>query len=291
MKIEHFVLTRFNLNIRTFRKYGDWHGCDPAYLDRRFELFERYCLPAMKRQLVPFRWLVFFSSQTPAGYRERLQALSAGFPALEPIFVNDETPLDGVFKSDAVMCPVLNRLSDDADYFITTRIDNDDAFNVLALSWIRAAVEERLARERPDRFFVLLRNGNVYHEGRSFTQEYRWDLNHFPSLVCARGIRAQVLDVEHTKVKASGVPFVICTRPHAWLEVVNGSNLTNGFRPYCRSRFLSREDLRTQFAIETDMTFAGYTSVFLRSYLPAVIRYQLSKLKRRMTGRGGRSCG
>lgn len=288
MKIEHFVLTRFNLNILTFRKYGDWHGCDPIYLDRRFELFERYCLPAMKRQEVPFRWLVFFSSQTPAVYRERLQVLSAECPALEPVFVDDRTPLDGGSKFEAVMRPILDRLSDDADYFITTRIDNDDAFNVSALSWIRATAGARLAGERPDRFFVLLRNGNVYHEGRSFTQEYRWDLNHFPSLVCARGIRAHVLDVEHTKVKASGVPFAICTRPHAWLEVVNGSNLTNGFRPYCRSRFLSHEELRAQFAIETDMTFAGYASAFLHSYLPAVIRYRLSSMKRRLTGGG---CG
>ena len=288
MKIEQFVLTRFNLNILTFRKYGDWHGCDPAYLDRRFELFERYCLPAMKRQEVPFRWLVFFSSQTPVVYRERLQALSADCPVLEPVFVDDCTPLDGFSKSEVVMRPVLERVSGDADYFITTRIDNDDSFNVSALAWIRTAAEERLAQERLDRFFVLLRNGNVYHEGRAFTQAYRWDLNHFPSLVCARGIRAHVLDVEHTKVKAAGVPFVVCTRPHAWLEVVNGSNLANGFRPYCRACFLSREELRAQFAIETDMTFTSYAAAFLTSYLPIAVRYRLSEMKRRLTGSGGR---
>ena len=51
MKLQHFVLTRFNMRLKSFDKYCEWRGGDPAYLEKRFELFERYCLPSMKAQI------------------------------------------------------------------------------------------------------------------------------------------------------------------------------------------------------------------------------------------------
>ena len=98
MRIQHFVLTRFNVRFAFFinqQGHGEWPGADPVYLDRRLAFFEKYCLPAMKRQTVPFRWLVFFSSLTPEAYKERVRAYVRECPSFEPVFVEDERPIEG----------------------------------------------------------------------------------------------------------------------------------------------------------------------------------------------------
>ena len=48
MRIQHFVLTRFNVRFAFFinqQGHGEWPGADPVYLDRRLAFFEKYCLP------------------------------------------------------------------------------------------------------------------------------------------------------------------------------------------------------------------------------------------------------
>ena len=104
MRIQHFVLTRFNVRSAFFiNQHGcvhgpnhhGWFGAAPAYLGRRLVFFEKYCHPAMKRQAVPFRWLVFFSKLTPDAFKERVRAYAHDIPSFEPIFAEDEKPIGG----------------------------------------------------------------------------------------------------------------------------------------------------------------------------------------------------
>ena len=286
MRIQHFVLTRFNVRFAFFinqQGHGEWPGADPAYLDCRLAFFEKYCLPAMKRQTVPFRWLVFFSSLTPETYKERVRAYVHDCPSFEPVFVKDEKPIEGSDMQETFYRYVGERLDADAEWVVTTRIDNDDAFNVQALAWIRQSAEETLSEGRASgAFLVVLRHGNVWLLAHDFTQACSWMGNHFLSLVCPRSDRRQVLSFDHRKVKDQGMPVVVNPAKHAWLEIVNGTNLGNGFRPSFRACRMTSRELRDNFAIDADLSrMRGLRFYWLR-YLPARISWRLLKMAKRI---------
>ena len=45
-EMTHLLITRFNLN------YGDLYPYSEAWMEHRMALFERYCLPSVRRQRV-----------------------------------------------------------------------------------------------------------------------------------------------------------------------------------------------------------------------------------------------
>lgn len=63
--IQHFILTRFNLLIFNKNKEGK-KVRTIKWLEHRFMLFEKYCLPSVKNQTCQdFQWIVLFDSSTP----------------------------------------------------------------------------------------------------------------------------------------------------------------------------------------------------------------------------------
>ena len=69
MTYKHIILTRFNLQ---FELGNDIHT-QPYWLDERFRLFEKYCLPSIVGQTNQnFTWVILSSEQTPTKYKERL---------------------------------------------------------------------------------------------------------------------------------------------------------------------------------------------------------------------------
>ena len=77
---EHFVLTRFNVPLKLEVPAGQNPGpnrrLDAGWLTRRFDLFERVCLPSLQRQTQgAFQWLVFLDWATPVSFKERIAAL------------------------------------------------------------------------------------------------------------------------------------------------------------------------------------------------------------------------
>ena len=69
MKYKHIILTRFNLQF----ELGNDIYIQPSWLDERFRLFKRYCLPSIVGQTNQnFTWVILSSEQTPTKYKERL---------------------------------------------------------------------------------------------------------------------------------------------------------------------------------------------------------------------------
>lgn len=270
MALQHFVLTRFNVRLTSFLAHGAWKGGDEDYLRTRFALFERFCLPSMARQRADFRWLVLFSELTPEQYKERARALSAICPVLEPVFLPDREPLELPDATAAVSAEIESRLAAETTHVVTTRIDNDDAFNVEALSWIRSSAEEAVAAQvEQERILVVLPHGNVYLCEEGFTQSYTWAWNHFPTMVCRRGVQDHILSVQHARIGRLGLPVVRDVHRHAWLEIVNGTNLKNGFRPVCRPEYLGSKGLRQHFALDVKASRWAFLRFLLLRYLPA----------------------
>lgn len=166
MTFEHYIVTRFNLPIFQAKVGGaSSKSCDKNYLRYRFELFERYCMPSIMNQTCQnFKWFVLFDTNTPHEFKDRVWYLHANYSNLIPCFLNlddyasisqeyenlsleydtivnkyyPSRSLDLDVEREKVLRKVTPRFIMDSiqtysrekpDYYITTRIDNDDAFH------------------------------------------------------------------------------------------------------------------------------------------------------------------
>ena len=83
---EHLLITRFNLNLYARDKH-DAPTRTERWLEHRFEIFERYCLPSVAAQINPnFRWLCLFDAATPAAYRRRIGGYQSVCPQFRSVF-------------------------------------------------------------------------------------------------------------------------------------------------------------------------------------------------------------
>ena len=83
---EHLIITRFNLNLYARDKH-DAPTRTERWLEHRFEIFERYCLPSVAAQTNPnFRWLCLFDAATPAAYRRRIGGYQSVCPQFRSVF-------------------------------------------------------------------------------------------------------------------------------------------------------------------------------------------------------------
>ena len=209
MSFEHFILTRFALSY--FEGVGE--AClDEQYLDYRFRLFETICLPSVKNQTCQnFKWLVLFDSQTPAKFKKRIENLRKEYPPLLPCFIdlraeadpasekmyhqlNDEyesivsglshnvTHFDNDRPSRIVLPNVIRKIieknSCSTDYYVTTRLDNDDA---LHKDFIRIIQQKVMANPRHVIFDFVNTYKFILDEGVVY--RYSLENGHFLTLV------------------------------------------------------------------------------------------------------------
>jgi hypothetical protein len=74
----HFLLTRFNVRLnRDDIGYGSDLGVSPEWLNRRFELFDKFCYPSVRVQSNQnFKWILFCNSLTPDIFKDKLKEYS-----------------------------------------------------------------------------------------------------------------------------------------------------------------------------------------------------------------------
>ncbi|MDO4200582.1 MAG: glycosyltransferase [Bacteroidales bacterium] len=166
MTFEHYIVTRFNLPIFQAKVGGaPSKSCDREYLQYRFDLFERYCMPSMVNQTNQnFKWFVLFDANTPQDFQRRAWGWHEKYENLVPCFLNlhDYTSIspeyedlcteyDTIVKKyypsrsldldvdrerglrkvtpQFVLDAIKQCSANTPDYYLTTRIDNDDAFH------------------------------------------------------------------------------------------------------------------------------------------------------------------
>jgi len=215
----HVIMTRFNLATpgRESRI-----RLRPGWLSERFGLFERYCLPSIAAQTVQtFTWIIYFDEETPAEFRERIEACRRVHP-----FVAYFSPL---FPSEGWPRSVREVLAPGgtapAPWLLSTRLDNDDGLAVDHVQRLQAAVA---AKARPERCSLNLTDGLVLHDGRVYDHTHlsnafaSW-LEPWDDAMCT----AQ--SIEHMKMDQYG-PIQQVPGPPAWLQVVHGGNVSNKIR-------------------------------------------------------------
>ncbi|MBB3951175.1 glycosyltransferase [Aureimonas jatrophae] len=214
MALRHVLFTRFN--VASPGKEAEIR-LRPGWLDVRFELFERYCLPSVAAQSRrDFEWIIFFDEKTPSPYLDRIEALRAVFP-FRPhytalFWLGDMTPdLAGDGR---------------ADWILTTRLDSDD---LLAVDFMQRLREET---EVPSPQVVNFDNGVILAPTAPVPALYarRDTSNPFSSLLeRADGPIRTIYGVTHREIGQFGRINAIQGAP-AWMQVVHGGNVSNEIR-------------------------------------------------------------
>ena len=267
-QFHHFLLTRFNLLLWTKDKAG--HKVRSSeWLDHRFALFERYCLPSIMAQTCQeFEWIVLFDSSTPERYRERITEYQKGCPQLVPVFVSPENGrrFADIFRED-----VVKRLN--GERVITTYLDNDDALNIRFIEDLQQRVQSL-----PDGTFVYYTEGYQYFTDHQYLMRIRYPRNHFASVV-ENGSPATVKTIygygSHyyiDKIKDAKIEYV--KNQPMWCEVIHEKNMGND--AYFLGALMVRDKnlLETAFGLQEKVHygFELYLFRFLPRYLKTLIR-------------------
>lgn len=212
----HVVMTRFNMATPGAEQAI---RLKPGWLDGRFALFERYCLPSIAAQTAEresFHWMVFFDEATPAEFRARIERARAVFP-----FVAFFTP---IFPAEGWPRAIAETFGPEpAPWLLTTRFDSDDALAADHVARLHGALETRA----PERASWNLTNGFVIEEGRVYRHAHR--SNAFASwLEPWQGART-CMSINHMRMAEHG-PVHQIGGPAAWLQVVHGGNVSNKVR-------------------------------------------------------------
>jgi len=201
----HVILTRFNVKIEQAAPP------DEDWLEHRFSLFERFCLPSVTAQTcTDFDWMIFCDPEIPPPYLDRLRGYSR-HSAIRPIYFRNR------FDQGMVRAAVAE-LARGYTHLITTRLDNDDAI-------CRTFVETIRSHFRGQEFeFLNFTNGFIWQDGRIWSG--RHSSNAFISLVEEARDYSTVYCGNHMELDQQG-PIVQIAEPAAWLQVVHGRNISN----------------------------------------------------------------
>lgn len=215
----HFLLTRFNVPLNPGEiGSGKTLGTSIEWLNRRFEIFDKFCHPSVHQQSNQnFKWLVFFDSRTPAIFKEKIQEY-AKWKNFIPAYIDN-------FSLSIVTKVIAEHITEETKYLITTTIDNDDAISQDYIQIIQDNFHEQ-------EFELLnITYGYVWHEPSGKIYLRGTGGNPFISLI-EKIEKFKTVWVEphhkyHGLYHQTGQLKQIKTKP-AWLQVVHGGNLYNG---------------------------------------------------------------
>ncbi len=206
---QHFLLTRFNVRVPWMNRPAP----GPEWLAHRLELFERFCLPSVEAQTnKDFLWLVFFDSETPAEFRERIAAYGK-WPQFRAVFLQS-------FDLPLVRDAIRSNVDHETRSILTSRLDNDDA---LARSYV-AKVQETASTEAEPKAFISIRRGYTCHSESVYHAEYV--PNAFFSLLEPFEEMSTGYAYIHHDI-AKHAPVRIIDGYRGWMQVVHEENHAN----------------------------------------------------------------
>ena len=220
--MKHYLVTPWNVGMT-----------DLEWLKSRQVLFERFCLPSVISQTNQnFEWVIVSDSKTPDSFRQVLDAYPA--TVLYADFACDFSSLKtktikAVRLEEAIADPLREYLKHcDADYIITSRLDNDDAISVDHIEKIQKFAKERKGSGMP--FWLNLQRGYKWCGGKVYPIGALY--NPFISMVEKPGELLTAYRCSHkVAFKHARVEQIREGHP-TWLQVIHGKNLLNKLMRY-----------------------------------------------------------
>lgn len=213
----HIILTRFNLPSGG-RESKIRHS--PNWLENRFELFERYCLPSVMQQSSSnFEWFIYFDIDTPEPFQTRAKKYQIQYQQIT-IFWGKKIPLADIQRQ------ILDRVPAHKSYLLTSRLDNDDALNSDFIRELQADAAQLTHKSHAQ--VMNYPNGLILSGGRVYS--HRDTSNPFASLL--EPVSADIKTIwqhQHTKLHNFGKIHQL--KPQAmWLQVIHNDNVSNRIR-------------------------------------------------------------
>ena len=228
MKYQHFIVTRFNQ-----RAGRDAPLVSDDWMEDRFELFERVCLPSVEAQTNQgFRLVLCCDGRTRPEHKRILEGYEA--TARCRVGVVYDAPCAGL---------VTRWIEPDTEFVVTTRLDNDDAVSdgmiAAAQSWV-----EQLDPARADPAFI------VFPRGLCLDTSGRCVLlddpdNPFATMIERRSEPLRTIyHINHTKIRETypGLVTLVKAEP-MWLRYCHGRNIANRMESFAARGALYAGDL------------------------------------------------
>lgn len=239
----HLVVTRFNLKLDVWVHDKKGEVVDSSeWMEHRFMLFEKYCLPSLQNQSnQDFKWLVFFDQTSSRKDREKIFQLQQIYENLIPIFSTFESANDDI-----------NAFVDERiQYLITTRLDNDDIYRFDAIDRIQQQFnyQELEYINYPKGYRLnIIRN----HDKKISLSKINLPCGPFVTAIekkTATGF-GTVWNKMHFELKSVG-PYTQIDDARYWIQTVHQRNIKNdlSFRDLFLRNRISKEKLLQQFGI------------------------------------------
>lgn len=256
--MNHFVITYFNLHLWDNDKHNN-PTRTPEWLESRFEIFERYCLPSFAGQTCSdFTWLCCLGDDTPQRFRDKMEEYRRLVPQIRVVYFTPAEARRLVDRQEENRCAKLEQeirglVSPGETYVLTTNCDNDDAVSAHFIEDLQAEA----ARCKPERTLMSCMYGLQLFLKQGYLLKMRYPHNHFLTLV--EPLSGPLRTVEwygHTRANRLLPTRYLTDRP-LWLEVVHGNNVSNALRITSRIRytFLWKPLTLSEFGL--DRTFSA----------------------------------
>lgn len=271
-EFQHFILTRFNILLWRQDKEGK-KVRTIKWLEHRFSLFERFCLPSIKGQTCQnFEWIVLFDSKTPDIFKKRIESYQQDCPQLIPVFVEPE---NGWRFAEIFRDEIIKRLS--AKRVLTTYLDNDDALNIGFIEDI-----QKRAASVSDGTFINYNDGFQYYVEDQYLMQIHYPTNHFVSVV-EKGEPATLKGIfgygGHSYIeKIKGVKIEHVKNLPMWCEVVHEKNMINDAY-FLKAKMVHDEGLLLREFNINETLKSGF-NIYLFNYLPRYGRTFVGRARR-----------
>ena len=241
----HYIITRFNLQLWTHDKKGQAIDRE-QWLERRLDLFERYCFPSLCAQTCQdFKWFLLFDNKTPEKYKERVTSYKDRCPQIQLIAIQPTSALQLISIIQDVVKDFTKehlKLHPDEETLITTYLDNDDALR----SDFVEIVQEYAAKLKP-RTFISFINGIQYFTELQIATRIRYKNNHFISFIEEINAFNPLMTVygfgSHfyiERIKNCEIKY-IDSEP-MWVEVVHEENVDNDVKMTLHTKLIKKKE-------------------------------------------------
>lgn len=220
MNFRHFIITRFNVKIwpMPFPK-----RLEISWLAERFDLFQKYCFPTVSAQLnQDFTWLVLFDEETPPLYQKIIKAY-ARYENFTPVFCGE---FDTVMPQ---VTGVIKSMTEDVDWVLTTRLDNDDALSVKYVRCLHSIVKSMNKADLVDKEALFINFTKGLQLSKGVFYDFEDVTNAFVSLIEKKDDLNTVFWVDHPAIHDVAPVMQIETYP-LWLQIVHDINVYNYVR-------------------------------------------------------------